>query len=475
MIENYLRYLEGRPLYVAGGAIRDRILKRYSPDIDIVVPSGARELALDFARRSGGTYILLDDEPCRKTERVVVKSHDETLVFDFTKMRGASIEEDLGERDFTINAMALPLMDYLEGSFDSLIDPFGGRDDICKKRIAVISDETFRDDSLRMVRAFRFAAQLGFEIDIKTRKSIVQNRGRLKEVSWERIRDEFFNLLSVYSCAPFVIDMDGLGLLEEIFPEILSMKGVRQNGYHHLDVWGHTLLTLEKIEFVMREPEDYFGEYAPNFNEYLDSGFVPGRSRESIIKFAAIFHDSGKPEARSEDTDGRVRFLGHEDAGKKIAEEAARRLKLSNREIGFVKDMVGDHMYLINLAFLGALSQKSILRFFRKHTEEFRAYFILFLADSMATLGPDVPEDRIPKSKRMTKEMLDIYYGEIKPRIETPPLITGRDLIDKFGLSPDPFLGKILGKVEDARMEGRIKDREEAIRYAGKIIRSKVE
>jgi len=470
IIENYLRYLKNQALYIVGGAIRDRILKTYSPDIDIVVPSGAHEVALDFARKSGGTYILLDDEPHRKTERVVIKSHDETFVFDFAEMLGASIEEDLEKRDFTINAIALSLKDYLEGRFDLLIDSFGGQDDIREKKIVVLTDESFRDDPLRMLRAFRFAGQFGFEIDMKTRKSILQNRGRLKEVSWERIRDEFFKILSMCPCIPFIVDMDGLGLLEVILPEILSMKGVHQNGYHHLDVWGHTLLTIENVEVVIKNPEDYFAGYSLNLKEYLDSESVSGRSKESVIKLATLLHDSGKPETVSKDVDGRVRFLGHENVGKGIAEKVARRLKLSNREIGFVKDLVGDHMYLLNFSFLDSLSQKGILRFFRKHPEEFWAYFILFLADSMAALGPDLPDDRMPKIKKMTRDMLDKYYHGFKPRAEKPRLITGKDLIDKFDLPPCPFFGRILTKVEEAQMEGRIKNREEAIKYVEKLL-----
>ena len=248
------------------------------------------------------------------------------------------------------------------------------------------------------------------------------------------------------------------------------MRGVHQNGCHHLDVWGHTLLTLENVEVVIKNPEDYFAEYSLKLKEYLDSESPSGRSKESVIKLGTLLHDSGKPETVSKDVDGRVRFLGHEDVGKGIAEKVTRRLKLSNREIGFVKDLVGDHMYLINFSFLDSLSQKGILRFFRKHPEEFWAYFILFLADSMAAFGPDVPDDRVPKIKKMTREMLDKYYHGFKPRAEKPRLITGKDLIDKFDLPPGPFFGRILTKVEEAQMEGSIKNREEAIRYVEKII-----
>lgn len=470
IIEKYLKHLKNEQLYVVGGAIRDRILKRYSPDIDIVVPSGARNLASDFARKNRGTWILLDDEPHRKTERVVVKSDSETFVFDFSKMRGASIEQDLEKRDLTINAMALPLKDYLEERFDLLIDPFGGQDDLCKEKITIVTDESFRDDPLRMIRAFRFAARFGFEIDTKTRKSIVWNRGRLRKVSCERIRDEFLNLLSGYPCTPFVVDMDRLGLLEELFPEILSMKGVRQNDYHHLDVWEHTLLTIENVEVVMKNPDDYFAGYSPKLRKYLDAGFVPGRSRESLIKLAAFLHDTGKPETKETSNDGHVRFLGHEDAGKKIAQEVTRRLRLSNKEIIFVRELVADHMYLINFSFLNSLSPKSISRFFRKHPEEFQAYFVLFIADSMATLGPDVPGDKMSGINKMTKKMLDVYYHEVKPFAETPPLISGRDLIDKFNLSSGPFLGGILTKVKEAQAEGMIKDRKEAIKYVEKLL-----
>jgi len=470
MIKNYLRHLKDEELYIVGGAIRDRILKRYSPDIDIVFPYGTHEVAVDFADKMGGAYILLDDEPRQKTERVVIKSHDETFVFDFAKMRGASIKEDLEKRDFTINAMALPLVDYLENRFDLLIDPFGGQDGICRKKIEMLTDGSFKDDPLRMLRALRFAGQLGFAVDMKTRKSIIRNRRELKKVSWERIRDEFFKILSLSPCIPHIVDMDGLGLLEEILPEILSMKGVHQNGYHHLYVWEHILLSLKNIDIVMNNPEDYFAGYSLNLKEYLKTELVFGRSKDSIIKLATLLHDSGKPETASKNVDGCVKFIGHEDAGRRIAEKVTRRLKLSNREISFVKDLVGNHMHLINFSFLDSLSQKGVLRFFRKNPEEFWAYFILFFADSMAALGLDVQVNRMSKIRKITKEMLDKYYHEFKPRIEKPRLVTGKDLIDTFDLSPGPFLGRILEKVEEIQMEGRIKDREEALRYVEEII-----
>lgn len=470
MIKNYLRHLKDEKLYVVGGAIRDRILKRDSSDIDIVVSSNTDAVAFDFAYKTGGAYILLDDQTHQKTERVVIKSYDETFVFDFAKMRGASIREDLEKRDFTINAMALVLADYLEDKFDLLIDPFGGRNGIYGKKIEMLTDGSFKDDPLRMLRAFRFAGQLGFAVDMETRKSIIRNRCELKKVSWERIRDEFFKILSLSPCVPHIVDFDGLGLLEEIFPEILSMKGVRQNGYHHLDVWEHVLLSLTNLEIVMNNLGDYLAGYSLNLKEYLQAELVPGRGKDSIIKLATLLHDSGKPETASKNAYGCIRFISHGDAGRGIAEKVARRFKLSNKEISFVTDLVGNHMHLINFSFLDSLSQKSVLRFFRKNPEEFCAYFIMFLADSMAALGPDVPGDRMSKIKKMTKEMLDKYYHDFKVRIEKPRLVTGKDLIDKFDLSPGPFLGRILTKVEEVQMEGCIKDREEALRYVEEII-----
>ncbi len=472
IIEKYLRHLKNEQLYVVGGAIRDRILKRHSADIDIVLPSRTREVAVDFANKTGGAYILLDDESHRKTERVVVKSCGEAFIFDFTRMLGASIKEDLGKRDFTINAMALLLEDYLEDRFDLLIDPFGGKRGIFGKKIRILSEDSFDDDPLRMLRALRFAGQLGFSVDMKTRESIIRNHHGLKKVSWERTRDEFFKILSLSPCSPYIVDMDSLGLLEEILPEILSMKGVHQNNYHHLDVWGHTLLTLENVDVVINNPRNYFAGYSPKIKEYLRTELVPGRCRESIIKLAALLHDSGKPETANGNVNSRIRFIGHEDAGRKIAEKVARRLKLSNRETRLVTDLVGGHMRLINLSLLDSLSHKAILRFFRKHPEEFWAYFILFLADSMAALGPDARENRMSENKKIVRNMLDQYYCRFKPRMEKPRLVTGKDLIDTFDLYPGPLLGRILTIVGEVQVEGCVRNREEALRYVKEIIGS---
>jgi poly(A) polymerase len=477
MLSRYQPYLqlllEMTPdLHVAGGAVKDRLLDGPVSDVDIVIPPGQEGIAAQFAGRAGATRVAFrEDEPDRSTERVLVKEADGELRFDFTRQRGPSIEEDLAERDFTVTAMALPLGAYIERDFSRLVDPLGGRSDLRDRVIRAVSDESFRRDPLRLLRAFRMAAEPSFTIEEATLERIRRDRALLAGVSGERVRDEIFRILEVNPCHPFIEAMDRVDLLEGVFPGLSAMKGVEQGGYHHLDVWSHTLLCLRELEALFTNPREDFGDAAAGFEGYMTGGFVRGRSRASLMKLATLLHDAGKPGRATRGPEGDTHFHGHAAAGGPAVDAVADRLRLATAERDYIGLLVSSHMHLVHLTAQPSRTTRSVLGFFRRYGEDYRALLLLFAADTRATAGPKMTAGRVRHIREAVAEMLRIFETELQPRLKEPPLVSGRDLMERFGLREGPLIGEILGQVEDARLEGRLHDREAALEYASVLLK----
>lgn len=461
-------------LHVAGGAVKDRLLGTPVADVDMVFPPAREGVAALFAAKAGATRVAFrEGEPDRSTERVIVREGEDSLVFDFTRRRGPSIEEDLAGRDFTVTAMALPLDAFLAGDLSRLVDPLGGREDIRYRRIRSVSDESFRRDPLRLLRAFRLAAELGFEIDAGTLERIVRDGALLSGVSGERVRDEIFRILEVNPCHPIIGAMDRAGLLDEVFPGTAAMKGIEQNGYHALDVWSHTMLCLERLEDLIRNPGEEFGDAADDFPGYLEGGFVRGRSRAALLKLATLLHDAGKPEKASRGAGGETHFYGHAAAAGSVVEAVAERLRLATAERDYLDLLVSSHMHLVHLTAQPSRSKRSVSGFFRKYGEDYRALLLLFAADTRATVGPKMTPGRLQHIREAVAEMLRVFEEELQPRLREPPLLTGRDLMERFGLREGPLIGDILREVEDARLEGCLRDREAALEYAAGLLKDR--
>ena len=448
-------------LYLVGGAVRDRVLCRPCQDIDLICDD-AKAFARKVADQNGAAFVPFEKkegEPCYR----VVDRGDASFL-DFANIRGESLSDDLALRDFTINAMAARI--ETGGKIGDIKDPMGGMGDLKRGMIKTCGPRAFANDPLRIMRAYRFAALLGYEIDDGCIVDIRAYADTLPSVSPERILAEILKILRVEKSATFVRMMDNHGILERVVPEIRPMKGCGQNGYHHLDVWEHSLLVLEKAEDVLARLEHYFGQAWPKALEKLETD-----NNVPVLKLTAILHDVGKPSCRKFDEKrGRATFHGHEASGARIASEVALRLRMSKKDGQLLADLVGEHLHVLNLT-RPEVKPSTRMRWFKKFKNDCIPFILLAMADAQGKRGPLSDEAETRKKLERLKAMAIDYFDRIKAKTEQPPPIDGNDII-QMGISPGPLVGQTLKTVEDALEDGEISGRQEALRMARRLIES---
>ena len=448
--------------YVVGGAIRDSILGTHSPvDLDLAVKGNGFEIARRVSDSLGNAarFVALDEG--RGTARIVLKG-DQAGTLDISSFKGIDIEDDLFHRDFTINAVAVKVSHLLQSGLEHLLDPTGGLPDIREKRIRACSQESFQEDPVRILRAFRFRSNLGFSITPDTMAMIPRSLGNLANQSAERVRDEFFAVLSGRAAGNMLKEMDRHGVSTVLFPEVLPLKGCRQNDYHHLDVWGHTILTVEGIDAIASGSVSALEDMQGYLHDYLSAEPVKGRSRGGLLRLAALFHDSGKPHCAKVEDKGRIRFFGHERISLDIFHRVGRRLQLAKRETRVVGSWIQGHMRTMVLLH-EPLSKRAVLRLFNLFGDEIVGLLLLFLADLAASRGPARKQGEEAFACGRVREVLGCYLRREPP---CKPLVNGRDLMDLLGIAPGPQLGNLLRHLADLQRCDELHTRDQAIALA---------
>lgn len=494
---NLVSFLEQHQVdaYFVGGCVRDRLLGRPLHDLDLVVAGDALALARRLANRLGGAYFAMHQE--HATGRILL--HLPTrgrITVDVSPFRGdGTLAADLALRDFTINAMAVAPALWLSGwpaANPPVIDPHGGLADLAARRVRAVSGQTFRSDPLRLLRAVRVAADIGGQIDPATEALIQQYALLLPTVSWERIRDEFIRILAPAGAAGRLRELDRLGLLTQVLPELRLARGITQPPPHHLDVLSHLLLTVDRLEGIyraignleseIRSPESLgssalapesvwapvartFAPFAHQVQTYLAGILTDERPLSVLLKLAALLHDIGKPATRTVDEDGDIHFYGHERVGAEIAVEVCRRLRLGAREVAWVTRVVRNHMRPLWLAGTRDVTRRAIYRFFCDTDEAGVAIIPLSAADVLATREPVDDPAHWVHFLEVLHTLLGSYYSEDSPIIALPKLIDGRDIMDEFGLSPGPRIRQLLEAVREAQAMGEVTNPEEAREY----------
>ncbi len=475
MIDNIYDFCRGRKLesYFVGGFLRDLLLDREINDIDVVIKitkktESVGKIAREFSAKTKGSLVPLDEK--NDVYRIVYPGG---IYLDFSRMRGQNIKEDLSIRDFTINALAIPVADsfHVFSAGREIIDYGGGKSDLKRKNVKMVNKEVFDEDPLRLLRAYRLSAVLGFKIENVTKKLIKQKSFLINKVAGERVRDEFFKILEIDESYRYIFSLEKTGLLTEIFPEIDIMKNAVDCYYHQQGLWEHSLETLNSLEEIFLKAPLLFSQNYTQLDKYLEEKVADNIKRKSVLKLGAIFHDVGKP-ATLKIIDGKVRFLGHEAEGFKLTKKLLKRLKLSNRMIKIVEKTILHHMRPGNLASVPQLTDRAISRFFTELGEEGLGVLLVSLADHYSYRKVKIKKNEMKKQLMITSEMLGSFYQRRK-KILPRPLLKGNDLMRIFGFSEGPQIGKLLKLIVEAQVEGKIETKKKAIDYVKNFIEKK--
>ncbi len=433
--------------YLVGGAVRDLLMGNTPLDYDIVVDQDPQALADVISRETGAFFFKLG-----KDRQMVLRGRLKDHTFDMVRMAGGSIESDLRLRDFTINAMAVHL-----GS-QSLLDPMQGQRDLASRTIRMVSEQAFPSDPLRLLRAYRFAATLNFEIEIKTESAIKTHSRLIRRPAGERIREELIRLLDAPDAAGYLRKMKDSGLLFDLFPELIDESACMQNHHHCFDVLDHTLWACRHLDFFLngkvKETDALFG---------IAINGIDGRHKP-VLKLAMLLHDIGKPGTRSMDAAGAVHFFGHEKKGAELAASISGRLKLSNQDSNYLRELIENHLrpVLLYQAHLNqSLARKGIIRLYRSLKTCTPDLLIMALADACAKT--EKPCDMDPSFFGFITDLIKTYYQDYLPQKNKAPLITGQDLISLFGLQPSPIFKTIIEAVEETRLSQAFFGRRDAI------------
>ena len=414
----------GYEAYIVGGCVRDFLMDKEPKDWDITTNARPEEILEVFSEakyeNDFGTVLLpIRDEAKNNSEEVTDKKDKVRDVVEITTYRSeqgysdrrhpdtvlfeTELDKDLERRDFTVNALALD-----PNKPEEIVDLFGGRKDIKAKIIRAVGEpsDRFKEDALRMLRAVRFSAQLGFELEPKTQRGIVKLAGSLKFVSKERIKDELIKILSSDRPSEGILLLQETKLLQYILPELEQGIGVEQARHHVYPVFKHNILSLK---------------YCP--------------SKEWQVRFAALLHDIAKPKTKK-DINGVSTFYNHEYVGAKMVDKIMARLKFSNSDRERVVNLVRNHMFYYNDGEVSAASVRRLL--VKVGKENLKDLIDLRVADR---LGSGTPK-AMPYKLRHLEYMLE--------RVQNDPIsakmlkINGDGLMKVLNITPGPKIGAIL-------------------------------
>ena len=442
-----------RDAVLVGGTVRDAWLRRLDADLDIAVPAGALALGRRLADRLGGAFVALD--VARGAARVVVGS----ARIDITDFRAPTLEGDLAARDYTVNALAVPVRPLLRSGWAPVVDPTGGLVDLAARRLRPPDRRVLAEDPVRALRGARLEATLGFRLTPGGVRAIRAVAPSLANASAERVRDELLAILALPNAAPVVRRLDTLGLLAVALPEVEPMRATRQPAPHRFDVLEHSLRALAATDRLLARLPDLepFGE---ELRAHVAEELGGGIERRRVLKLVALLHDVAKPETARR-VAGRLRFFEHDLLGAARVRAIGERLRLPERVIAVASDLVRHHLRPMHLGASGVTS-RARYRFFRDLGPNARDLLLLALADAAAVRG----ESPLGVWRRATL-IRDLLAGfrEQQTAALAAPLVRGGDVMERYGLRPGPDVGRLLERAREAQALGLVTTREDALAY----------
>ncbi len=473
-IREYLPQLPEEPsIWLVGGVPRDHLLGRTSRDFDFVVAGEARALARRFADQLGGAYYDLDRE--RDIGRVILTKREERrITFDFARLRGITIEEDLRGRDFTINAMAVCLTAPY-----TWIDPLGGAHDVKEKIVKACTPHSLADDPVRALRAVRFALSFEFQIANETREGIEQVKHTFDSVSSERIRDEIMQICAMSQPGKAFRLLDYMGILGTVFSDLEQLREIDFPAPNEINALEHTLAVLDRLgdlltvldpdhdpqaagNLLWAEVALRLGRFRNPLADYLARSLSQANNARQILFLAALYHVVGLSGDVDSETPYVVR-ISEAEHGARVAGELGRKLRLSNAEVDHVERILRYQGAFEDLGFEQPPSPRAIYRFFRATRGAGVEIVLLALASFVGARAARLSQDRWAEYVGLARTLLEAFFERHERIVDPPQLINGEDIMHVLHLDPGPIVGELLEVVREAQAAGEVATRDEAL------------
>lgn len=460
----------GRTCALAGPALRRRLLAQSLPVLPVLVEGEPESVASRLAAALGGDVVRAEE-----VVRVVLSTAvDGVRAVELDSLR-QPLEEWLLAQEFTVDAIAW------RPAEDAFLDPVSGLADLEVRRVRLVRPDRAAEQPLCALRAASLAVELGGQIADDSAAVLRQHAARIGAALGAAQRDALVSLLELHAAARALRLADSLGALEPLLPELAPSRGCTQPREHYYDVFDHLIETVAVLDVVLG-PEPSTGPWRERYRllwrtlpkaaalrERYGRAVAPGRTHRAMLKLAGLLHDVSKPETRTVQPNGRVRFFGHEDLGAQRAAAIMTRLAFTADEIELVTRLVKNHLRPGQLAGPHAApTPRALARFFRDLGEAAADLLLLNLADHAAARGPELSEAGWAEHVAYVAWVL--ANRPTPPAPPPRPLVTGHDLMTALDLPPGPHIGRLLRAVREAEARGLVHTREEALAYARRCV-----
>lgn len=448
------------PMYIVGGAVRDAYRRGAIKDIDIAVDGDAVRVARHIADWFDGDVFVMDVE--RGVARVFVQTPEGQIVLDLANFRGETLKDDLRDRDFTINAMAADLL----GDVSALIDPMNGQHDLNRKVLQRCTDHSIQDDPIRALRAIRQSVQLKLRIHPNTLEDIRENVAGLELSSFERVRDEFYNVLGTVQPSRGLRVLQHLGMMTYVIEDIDALVGLEQNLPHRFDGWNHTLLVIDRMNSILKaisyKRTDntaatfdlgmlviQLDRYRSQLQAHIFREYGTGRTHQQLMILGALVHNLGKTKSLTEhipDTQLRAKIV-------------AESLRLTNDEQKKLVSMVGAYRDVLDKPEWTTLD---LHRFWFTLRENGIDAILLGVADYLGMVGAELEQSEWLVIVERVIIMIDTYFNQYETIVNPTLYLNGNDIMEMLGLEGSPMIGRLLTLLREAQVTGDISSIENA-------------
>jgi poly(A) polymerase len=454
---------KGIEIFLVGGCLRDSALhiSKKNLDLDFIIQpfEKTKEATILLNTILNGHFFPLDEQ------RKIFRIHANFMQLDINGIRGEELIDDMFQRDFSMNAIYTPLSIFLKQaqthpSSVSVVDLFNGISDITYKNLRSHNPFTFKEDPLRILRAFRIASQIQGTIDPLTYQEMIHAKQDIKKCAQERIREEFVKVLTEPDSHRWIFAMEETGILSAFFPFFDWYTTIDHCFTSWLQLQKHVKAGLQYLEEIFRRIHQNDFPFSKELQDVLHVHIQPDTTVEVAMKVAILLHDIGKPDTLRVVKD-RLRFFEHENVGVKVAKEYLQAMHFSTKEIRFITELIQWHMRPHNLSNVENLTQRARYRFFRDTAPYSIPILLIALADAYATRM--VPMKELPHYETFLQDMLQ--YAFTPGATDQSPFLDGHEIMEATGLPPGKKIGHLQSKLLEEQSVGNIRSKEKAIEW----------